>query len=59
MVTDAFSHNNKLVIEIIKKDDEKKLIDLKEIDDKVEVGPEGSLLVQLRVRSVLRCVVHP
>jgi len=57
MVTNAFSHKNKVVIEIIKKDDEKELIDFKEIDAKVEVGLKGSLLAQLRVRSVLRDIV--
>jgi hypothetical protein len=57
MVTNAFSHKNKVVIDIIKKDDEKELIDFKEIDAKVEVGLKGSLLAQLRVRSVLRDIV--
>jgi hypothetical protein len=49
VVTNAFSHKNKVVIEIIKKDDGKELIDLKEIDVKVEVGLEGSLLAQLKI----------
>jgi len=57
VVTNAFSHKNKVVIEIIKKDDGKELIDLKEIDVKVEVGLEGSLLAQLKIRSVLRDIV--
>jgi hypothetical protein len=29
------------------------LIELKKIDTKIELGPEGSLLAQLKVRSVL------
>jgi hypothetical protein len=29
----------------------KELIELRKIDAKVEVGPEGSLLAQLRVKS--------
>jgi len=53
MVVDALSHKNKAVMETLKENDKRKLIELKKIDTKIELGPEGSLLAQLKVRSVL------
>jgi hypothetical protein len=34
--------------------DEKELLELRKINAKVEIGPRGSLLAQLKVRSVFR-----
>jgi len=47
-------HKNKAVMEALEDGDEKELMELKKIDAKIEVGPEDSLLSQLRVWSVLQ-----
>ena len=49
MVVDALSHKNKSIMETIKENDKRELIKLKKIDAKIELGPEGSLLAQLKV----------
>lgn len=41
-------------METLEDGDEKELMELKKIDAKIEVGPEDSLLSQLRVWFVLR-----
>jgi hypothetical protein len=49
VVVDALSHKNKSIMETIKENDKRELIKLKKIDAKIELGPEGSLLAQLKV----------
>ena len=51
VVVDALSRKSKLLIIEPDDCDEKELTELRQIDAKVEVGPEGSLLAQLRVKS--------
>jgi len=53
VVVDALSHKNKSIMETIKENDKRELIKLKKIDAKIELGPEGSLLAQLKVWSIL------
>lgn len=40
MVTDALCCKNKVVMEMIEEEDKRELIELKNIDAKVEIGPE-------------------
>ena len=53
MVADAFSSKNKTIDVDLDDNDERELLELRKINAKVEVGPRGSLLAQLRVRSIL------
>jgi hypothetical protein len=54
VVVDALSRKNKLLVIEPDDCDEKELTELRQIDAKVEVGPEGSLFAQLRVKSTFR-----
>jgi len=54
VVADALSRKSKLLVIELDDCDEKELIELRKIDAKVEVGPEGSLFAQLRVKSTFR-----
>lgn len=54
IVADALSRKNKAVMNEPKVWDGKELIELRKIGVKVEVGHEGSLLAQSRVRSILQ-----
>ena len=54
MVADALSRKNKTIDADLDDNDERELLELRKINAKVEVGPRGSLLAQLRVRSILR-----
>jgi hypothetical protein len=49
VVINALSRKNKAVMKTIKEDDKRKFIELKKIDAKIEIGPKGSLLAQLKV----------
>jgi len=52
VVADALNHKNR--VSTLESDDcdEKELLELRKINAKVEIGPRGSLLAQLKVRSV-------
>jgi hypothetical protein len=54
VVVDALSRKSKLLVIEPDDCDEKELTELRQIDAKVEVGPEGSLFAQLRVKSTFR-----
>jgi len=54
VMVDDLSHKNR--VSTLESDDcdEKELLELRKINSKVEIGPEGSLLVQLKVRLIFR-----
>jgi hypothetical protein len=54
VVVDVLSCKNKILTLESNNCYEKKLLELRNINAKVEIGPEGSLLAQLKVRSVFR-----
>jgi len=54
VVADALSRKSKLLVIELNDCDEKELIELRKIDAKVEVGTEGSLFAQLRVKLTFR-----
>jgi len=51
VVADALSRKNKMIDVDLDGNDERELLELRKINAKVEVGPRGSLIAQLRVRS--------
>ena len=53
VVVDALICKNKAVVETSKGWDERELIELKKVDTKIDVGPEGSLIPQLKVQFIL------
>jgi len=54
VVADALSRKNKMIDVDLDDNDERELLELRKINAKVEVGPKGSLIAQLRVKSILR-----
>ena len=54
VVANALSRKSNLLVVEPNDCDEKELLELRKIDAKVEVGSEGSLLAQLRVKSTFR-----
>jgi hypothetical protein len=54
VVADALSRKNKMIDVDLDDNDERELLELRKINAKVEVGPRGSLIAQLRVRSILQ-----
>jgi hypothetical protein len=54
VVSDALSRKNKMIDVDLDDNDERELLELRKINAKVEVGPRGSLIAQLRVRSILQ-----
>ena len=54
VVADALSRKSKLLVIEPNDGDEKELIELRKIDAKMEVGPNGSLIAQLWVKSTFR-----
>jgi 23S rRNA A2030 N6-methylase RlmJ len=50
VVADVLSRKNKMIDVELDDNDERELFELRKINAKVKVEPEGSLLAQLRVR---------
>ena len=50
VVANALSRKNKMIDVVLDDNDERELLELRKINAKVEVGPRGSLIAQLRVR---------
>lgn len=54
VVANTLSRKNKMIDVELDDNDERELFQLRKINAKVEVGPEGSLLSQLQVRLTLQ-----
>jgi len=54
IVIDALSCKNRVVDTKLDGYDERKLLELRKIGARIEVGPEGSLLALIRVKSIFQ-----
>jgi hypothetical protein len=54
VVVDALSRKGKIVMIDVEHKEQESIVELKKMGLRLSVGPEGSLLAQLKIRSVLR-----
>jgi hypothetical protein len=54
VVADALSRKGKTMVNDVEHKDHESIVELKKMGLRLSVGPEGSLLAQLKIRSVLR-----
>jgi hypothetical protein len=54
VVADALSRKGKIVMIDVEHKEQESIVELKKMGLRLSVGPEGSLLAQLKIRSVLR-----
>jgi len=54
MVADALSRKGKMVVDDSRNKEHESLIELKKMGLRLSMGPEGSILVQVKIRSMLR-----